>query len=37
MPEGPLMADTVEKRRFSSGARNHEELDSILRAITSNG
>jgi hypothetical protein len=37
IPDRRHPADTVEKRRFSSGARNHEELDSILRAITSNG
>jgi hypothetical protein len=29
-------ADTVEKLRFASGAKIHEEFDSILRAITSN-
>jgi hypothetical protein len=30
------LADTVEKLRFASGAKTHEDFDSILRAITSN-
>jgi hypothetical protein len=34
--ERPFWVDTVEKLRFASGAKIHEEFDSILRAITSN-
>jgi len=37
LPGPPLLADTVEKLGFASGAKIHEEFNSALRAITSNG
>jgi hypothetical protein len=33
--EQQLLADTVEKLRFASGAKTHEEFNSILCASTS--
>jgi len=36
-PECEERVDTVEKLRFASGAKIHEELNSVLRAIKRNG
>ncbi len=35
--ERKVLAYSVEKRGFASGAKTHEEFCSILRAIASNG
>jgi hypothetical protein len=35
--ERQLLAYSVEKLRFASGAKIHEEFNSVLRAITGTG